>query len=201
MPLSIDDLKGALHSGPARSNMFQVNLPALPGLAASATSMREMNLLCRDVQLPGKQVLSNERIIGMKQVKQAYGYAAEDVSMTFLVTNDYGVKTYFEHWQELAANHITKELNYPSTYNRDVTIHQLKHGIGFDIPGFFDQAFSFGPLTITLDADLYTAEQKIYSCKLVDAFCTTLNAVQLNNDPNGLVELNVQLSYKDWFEI
>ena len=199
MPLSVDDLKGAVRSGPARSNMFQVNLPALPGLAQTDT--RGLNLLCRDVQLPGRQVLSNERIIGMKQVKQAYGYAAEDVSMTFLVTNDYGVKSYFEHWQELAANHVTKELNYPTTYNRDVTIHQLKHGIGFDIPGFFDQSFSFGPFNINLDADLYTDEQKIYSCKLVDAFCTTMNAIQLNNDPNGLVELNVQLSYKDWFKI
>lgn len=199
MPLSVDDLKGAVRSGPARSNMFQVVLPALPGLVQSDT--RGLNLLCRDVQLPGRQVLSNERIIGMKQVKQAYGYAAEDVSMTFLVTNDYGVKSYFEHWQELAANHITKELNYPTTYTHDVTINQLKHGIGFDIPGFFDQSFSFGPFNINLDADLYTDEQKIYSCKLVDAFCTTMNAIQLNNDPNGLVELNVQLSYKDWFEI
>tara|TARA_B100000900_G_scaffold20303_1_gene15787 strand:+ start:340 stop:939 length:600 start_codon:yes stop_codon:yes gene_type:complete len=199
MPLSVDDLKGAVRSGPARSNMFQVNMPALPGLAQTDT--RGLNLLCRDIQLPGRQVMTNERIIGMKQVKQAYGYASEDVSMTFLVTNDYGVKAYFEHWQELAANHFTKELNYPNTYTRDVTIHQLKHGLAFDVPGFFDQSFSFGPFNISLDADVYSDEQKIYSCKLVEAFCTTLNAIQLNNDPNGLVELNVQLSYKDWFEI
>ena len=112
MPLSIDDLKGALRSGPARSNMFQVIMPALPGLVGNTS---ELNLLCRDVQLPGRQVLTNERTIGMKQIKQAYGYAQDDVSMTFLVTNDYGVKTYFEHWQELAANTPTKELNYPST--------------------------------------------------------------------------------------
>ena len=54
---------------------------------------------------------------------------------------------------------------------------------------------------INLDLDVYTNEAKIYSVKLVDAFCTTLNAIQLNNDPNGLVELNVQLSYKDWYAI
>lgn len=198
MPLSIDDLKGALRSGPARSNMFQVIMPALPGLVGNTS---ELNLLCRDVQLPGRQVLTNERTIGMKQIKQAYGYAQDDVSMTFLVTNDYGVKTYFEHWQELAANTLTKELNYPSTYCQDVTIHQLKPGIAFDIPGVLDQSFSIGNLTINLDADIYSDESKIYSVKLVDAFCTTLNAIQLNNDPNGLVELNVQLSYKDWYAI
>tara|TARA_Y100001954_G_C15650476_1_gene522412 strand:- start:143 stop:739 length:597 start_codon:yes stop_codon:yes gene_type:complete len=198
MPVSVDDLKSAVRSGPARTNMFQVIMPTLPGLVGNT---RELNLLCRDIQLPGRQVLSNERIIGMKQVKVAYGYAADDVSMTFLVTNDYGVKEYFEHWQELAANTLTKELNYPTTYCHDVTIHQLKHGTAFDIPGIFDQSFSFGPFNINLDADLISNEQKIYSVKLVDAFCTTLNAIQLNNDPNGLTELNVQLSYKDWFAI
>mgnify|MGYP001165139641 FL=1 len=198
MPLSVDDLKSAVRSGPARTNMFQVIMPTLPGLVGNT---RELNLLCRDIQLPGRQVLSNERVIGMKQIKVAYGYAADDVSMTFLVTNDYGVKEYFEHWQELAANTLTKELNYPTTYCHDVTIHQLKHGTAFDIPGIFDQSFSFGPFNINLDADLISNEQKIYSVKLVDAFCTTLNAIQLNNDPNGLTELNVQLSYKDWFAI
>ena len=198
MPLSVDDLKSALRSGPARTNMFQVIMPTLPGLVGNT---RELNLLCRDIQLPGRQVLSNERVIGMKQVKVAYGYAADDISMTFLVTNDYGVKDYFEHWQELAANTLTKELNYPTTYCHDVTIHQLKHGTAFDIPGIFDQSFSFGPFNINLDADIISNEQKIYSVKLIDAFCTTLNAIQLNNDPNGLTELNIQLSYKDWFAI
>ena len=198
MPVSVDDLKSAVRSGPARTNMFQVIMPTLPGLVGNT---RELNLLCRDIQLPGRQVLSNERIIGMKQIKVAYGYAADDISMTFLVTNDYGVKDYFEHWQELAANTLTKELNYPTTYCHDVTIHQLKHGTAFDIPGIFDQSFSFGPFNINLDADLISNEQKIYTVKLVDAFCTTLNAIQLNNDPNGLTELNVQLSYKDWFAI
>ena len=198
MPLSVDDLKSAVRSGPARTNMFQVIMPSLPGLVGNT---RELNLLCRDIQLPGRQVLSNERVIGMKQVKVAYGYAADDISMTFLVTNDYGVKDYFEHWQELAANTLTKELNYPTTYCHDVTIHQLKHGTAFDIPGIFDQSFSFGPFNINLDADIISNEQKIYSVKLIDAFCTTLNAIQLNNDPNGLTELNIQLSYKDWFAI
>ena len=198
MPLSVDDLKSALRSGPARTNMFQVIMPSLPGLVGNT---RELNLLCRDIQLPGRQVLSNERVIGMKQIKVAYGYAADDISMTFLVTNDYGVKDYFEHWQELAANTLTKELNYPTTYCHDVTIHQLKHGTAFDIPGIFDQSFSFGPFNINLDADIISNEQKIYSVKLIDAFCTTLNAIQLNNDPNGLTELNIQLSYKDWFAI
>jgi hypothetical protein len=38
----------------------------------------------------------------------------------------------------------------------------------------------------------------IYTCKLEKAFPTTVNAINLNNEQNGLVELNVQLSYRNW---
>ena len=63
----------------------------------------------KDVQLPGRQILTQERIIGMKQKKVAYGYAEEDVSMTFYVMNDYGIKEYFDEWQSRIIDFQTKE--------------------------------------------------------------------------------------------
>ena len=84
MPVSVDDLKSAVRSGPARANMFQVVMPTLPGLVGNTS---ELNLLCRDIQLPGRQVLSNERTIGMKQVKVAYGYAPVSYTHLTLPTN------------------------------------------------------------------------------------------------------------------
>ena len=35
-----------------------------------------------------------------------------------------------------------------------------------------------------------------YSTRLLNAFPTTMNSMELNNDPDGLIEVNVQLSYK-----
>ena len=38
----------------------------------------------------------------------------------------------------------------------------------------------------------------VYRCKLIDAYPTTMTAIQLNNELDGVVELNVQLSYTNW---
>ena len=38
----------------------------------------------------------------------------------------------------------------------------------------------------------------VYRCKLIDAFPTTVNAIQLNNELDGVTELNIQLSYTNW---
>ncbi len=192
MVYSVDQLKGALSRGLAVPNLFRVYLPALPGIVDTRT----LNLLCKNVQLPGRQLLTNERIVGMKQVKQVYAYAQDDVSLTFHVTNDYNLKRYFEYWQNLAVDIETKQLNYPDEYGFEVRIEQLEKGAAFDLP--VDINFNLGQLNIEIDIDLFTDAKSVYTCVLEKAFPTTMNAIEFNNDPNGMVELNVQLSYKDW---
>ena len=97
MSLNIDEFKSAISSGGglAKSNLFLVSLPTnIPG--QPIISSRTLNLICKDVVLPGRQITTNERVVGMKPVKHAYGYLEDDVSMTFHVLNDYKIKTYFE---------------------------------------------------------------------------------------------------------
>ena len=38
----------------------------------------------------------------------------------------------------------------------------------------------------------------MYSLELIDAFPTTVGGIDLNNDPDGIVELQVQFSYTNW---
>ena len=38
----------------------------------------------------------------------------------------------------------------------------------------------------------------VYSVELIDAFPTTVGGVNLNNDPDGLIELAVSFSYTNW---
>ena len=52
-------------------------------------------------------------------------------------------------------------------------------------------------LSLAIDIDR-PQESPIYQCTLIEAYPTTMNAIQLNNEANGLVELNVQLSYDRW---
>lgn len=208
--MNVDYFKSFIGSkdGVARSNLFRVKLPSLPG----ATS-EEINILCKDVQLPGRQIMTNERQIGLKTEKLPYGYAVSEVSMTFHVMNDYGVKEYFEAWQNLAVNQQTRTVGYqrgPSGYARTVEIEQLKKVQ--KLPKNLNQtSFSEGPLGGFLpklsDLDIvqkfygFTDQLNdvvVYRCRLIDAFPTGMTAIQLNNELDGIVELNIQMSYTNW---
>jgi hypothetical protein len=163
---SINDLKGIISGkgGAARNNRFKVILPPINGVTSS-----EMDILCRDVNLPGRQILTRERTIGLQTRKVAYGFGQEDVSMTFLLLNDYGAKRYFEAWQNTAINQSTLEIGYKKDYSKKVSIFQLD-----------------------------SQNRNVYKCDLLEAFPTTMNTINLNNELDGLVEVNVQLSYTNW---
>jgi hypothetical protein len=166
MVASIDQMKGLISTrgGVARSNLFNVILPSDFGLDGP-----ELNILCRDVQLPGRQILTRERQLGLQRRKIAYGFAQEDVSMTFQLLNDYGAKRYFENWKNTVVDQDTFEIGYHADYVRDVTIQQLDKN-----------------------------SRVVYTCRLLEAFPTTLTTIQLNNEQDSLLEVNVQLSYTNW---
>ena len=60
--------------------------------------------------------------------KVAYGYASEDINLTFYCLNDMRVRDYFENWQNLAVNQETSEVGYYKDYTFDVVIQTLRKG-------------------------------------------------------------------------
>ena len=184
---SIEDLKGKLTSknGIAAANQYRVELPRWKGASA-----RTLDVVCKEVNMPGKQVLTLERQMGIFQEKIANGFAIEDVTMVFHVLNDYGVKKWFDSWQkEIVGDYgsMSGFVGYKSDYTKSIRIHQLRKPIarfGFDL----------GPLDINFDAFGST----IYSVELMEAFPTTLTSIALSNDPEGLVEVSITFSYTKW---
>jgi len=188
MAYSIEDFKSVMTSknGLARSNLFKVTLPPI-----SSINSRELTILCKSVQLPGRQIMTNERRIGLESAKVAYGYANVEVSMTFYETNQYDIRKYFEAWQNLAVNQQTKEIGYlrgPNGYGKDITIEQLKKPTPMR-----DNVFA--------TVDNTTVGDVVYKCKLIEAFPTTLTQIDLSDASDTLVETTVSLSYTNWFEI
>lgn len=182
---SVDELKAiaSVKLGFARPNNYLVTLPDLGGV-----SSRELNVLCRSTALPAKQVLTTERRIGMEMQKVAYGYAVPDVSMTFYCMNDYGVKKYFDEWRAITVGEEIGELKYKNDYAKTVTIHQLRKPL-------VGLSKALGPLR----ANVGIGGGSVYSVELREAFPTTVSAIQLNNDLDGLVELTVEMSYTNWY--
>ena len=202
MANTIEDLKALVNTklGFARPNKFLVTLPTvgvggglLAGIIGAFSGMgggaspRELNILCSNVTMPGKQILTNDRRIGMEFQKVAYGYAVDDVTMTFYLMNDYGVKDYFDSWRSTIRDEEGQESNYKNEYAKTVSIHQLRQ----PLKGFSKQ---IGP--IRFNAGL--GGGSVYSVNLIEAFPIAASAIELNNDLDGLVQLQVTFAYTNW---
>lgn len=173
--------------GVARGNLYYVKLPFLPNVIYED----ELDVLCTNVNMPGRQILTTERLIGVKGYKMPTGFASDDISMSFLLTNTYSIKDYFEQWQNLVVNQDTYEIGYPDAYGYDVVVRQLKRS-----PGLFNLRRGFllgGP-----QAGAITSADIVHAVRLRKAFPTTMSAVELSNDNEGLMQLTVQLSYRNW---
>ena len=213
----IDDLKSEITSGDglALANRYRVFLPPIGGVSA-----RSLDLLCKAVSLPGRQILSADYMLGATNRKIANGHGFADVTMTFIGLNDFKARKYFETWQSFAINPETKEVGYYQDYVKDVIIQQVEKNAGQPPLGpesIFDQKLpdalaeklpSVGPIDFsngTFDLGLVgrqdltqLAEGVNYSVRLNEAYPTTLDAIPLTNDQDGLVEITVEMTYKDF---
>jgi len=206
MANTVDELKALANTklGFARPNRFLVTFPTsfggsggilgsvlgLLNLGGGGVSGRELNILCSNTTLPAKVTLTSDRRIGMEFQKVAYGYAVDDISMTFYLMNDYGVKEYFDAWRNTAipeegGNAFTS--NYKSSYAKSITIHQLRQ----PLKGFSKQV---GPIRFGLGL----GGGSVYSVELLEAFPISTSAIELNNELDGLVQLTVTFAYTNW---
>jgi len=186
--MNIDQLKSVASKGRgfASANQFLVELPPVGGY-----NTNDLNILCTNVNLPGRQIMTQERLIGLKARKMPNGFASDDINLTFHVMNDYSIRKYFEAWQNKVINQDTFEIGYANDFTEQVRIKQLRKGMAFDFP--IDKIFG-----LNLDLDIRTRESVVYTCILKDAFPTTMNTIEFSDEQDGLVKLNVQLSYTNW---
>jgi len=192
MPYNIEAFKNLVSRGGgfARTNLYRV-------LFTPENAARELNLLCTNVSLPGRQILTNERLIGMTNKKVAYGFAVPEVTMTFLTLNDYYSRRFFEEWQSRVVNTRDYTVGYYKEYVSDVTIQQLKSGgniASLLVSGNFPKVFK------VLDAltEMNAEDEVVYGSTLIEAFPTSLTKIALSNDQDGLVSFSVAFSFKDW---
>lgn len=176
MSYSIEQLKGEIGKGGgiAKANLYRVILPIIPEIYINLTGIalptsRTLNILCKNAQLPGRQLLTTERTIGTVAQKVAYGFANDDVNLTFMGLNNYVARKYFEDWQHYALNQNSYEVKYKTQYAKTVTIQQLD-----------------------------MRDNVVYSVNLEKAFPTQILNVDFANDATTPIDVSVTLSYSRW---
>jgi len=185
----IDKLKSTISKkgGLAKANRFNVMFTPpsgsllngnLQGAIASAISgnfsaknlindPRDISLLCDSVSIPGKQISTLDVQTVKQLVKVPYGYLTDDVSLSFLLTNDYHMKTMFDAW----INNIVDNDKYCVAYKEDI-------------------------VTDVIIQQLDEQNTPIYGVKLEGAFPVTMSEIPLSNESeNTISRLNVSFAY------
>lgn len=154
--LSGDGIVGALISG--------------GGLKSMVNDPRDISMLCENVTIPGRQITTLDYTAEKQAVKIPYSFINEDVTCTFLLTNDYYIKTMFDNWMEQVFDDKKFTARFKKDFTSDVVIQQLNSK---DIP--------------------------VYGVRLENAFPTTVAGITLDNNSESAVQkMTVTFSYDNY---
>ncbi len=192
--MSIDNLKSIISKkgGLAKTNRFLVIFtpPTQPLLNLSLNSVvgkltkgdnplknlvnnpRDIAFLCESVSLPGRQIATTDYTAQKQTVKIPNGFIDEDVSMSFILTNDFFMKEVFDTWMSGIVDTNSYTLGYKSDFQADITIQALNED---DIP--------------------------TYSITLINAYPIAMGSIELdNNTENGYLKLPITFAYDRYAE-
>jgi hypothetical protein len=187
--MSIDKLTSTIgkRGGLAKTNRFQViftppqgSLLSAKGLIGALTSggglksmindPRDISMLCENVTLPGRQITTVDYIAEKQSVKIPYAFINEDVTCSFLLTNDYYMKTLFDAWLEQVFDTESYRAKFKKDFTTDVVIQQLNEK---NVP--------------------------VYGVRLENAFPTTVTGITLDNNSESAVQkISVTFSYDNY---
>jgi len=172
---TIDTLKSAIEKGKglARSNRFEVIFslpPALFELGNVTDNAQKISLLAQSCSLPGRTIDTISRKNVRQSVKVPSGYSQEDITMTFLLTNDYFAKRLIDRWVNSSVDQETYRVSYDNYYCSDILINQID-----------------------------TEDKKVYSVKLLRAWPVSYESITLSHEnENDVVKLSVTFTYDDF---
>ena len=160
---------------PPKTSLLNLNLETIISSAISGNfsaknlinNPRDIDMLCDSVTIPGKQISTIDYQAQRESIKVPYETIPDDVTLSFILTNDYYMKTVFDNWINNIVNNSTYTVAYKKDITTDVIIQQLDE-----------------------------KNTPIYGVKLRGAFPTTMNEIVLSNESeNTIQKLNVSFSY------
>tara|TARA_B100001093_G_scaffold128481_1_gene120953 strand:+ start:5935 stop:6597 length:663 start_codon:yes stop_codon:yes gene_type:complete len=131
---------------------------------------RDISILCESVSLPGRAITTLDYIAERQAIKIPYSVINEDITMTFILTNDYFIKKLFDSWLTSIFDVENYRAGYKKDFTCDIIIQQLNEQ---NIP--------------------------VYGVKLEGAFPITVNAINMdNNAENTVQKMSVTMSYENY---
>ena len=174
---TVDDLLSIFNKsrGGARANRYRVIFDGGEG-------GNKISFLCDSVTLPGRQILTSDYATTMKTYKRPYAFANDDVTMSFILTNDWFAWNFLNDWQSKIISNIDSARNGPFTV-------KLKS----------ENSQNSGYIKQVLIQHLTVNNKLTKTYILYDAYPVTLNSMELSNSSeNQILRCTVTLAYDNW---
>ena len=166
---SIADFKASFSKELARPSKFDVNIPVPLGMVPYRGTSRMLTMRCENAELPGRTIATTSMKIYGVEEKFPYMSSYNDLSLTFIVSDDMKEKLFFDAW----LNWINPNTSYNLKYKQDYSV--------------------------ALRINQYDVENKVsYSVDLVDAYPIAVNGMDLNWSADGYHKLTVTFAYTSW---
>ena len=139
------------------------------GSVSGSVNPSKIEFLASAASLPGKSfATTTHRMYGFG-LDVPYEASYEPVQLTFLNTNDYSPRTFFEDWMANIARIKSYNMNYYKDYISDVMI--------------------------TAYDDMNISR---YQCKLIESYPKSMSAIELGWDGQDVQTFTVDIQYSWW---
>ena len=123
---NIDDFTSVIQrrGGLQSPNRYSVRIQSpVPG---ASSIENDIPLLAENVAFAGRSIATSDYKTYGPVIKVGRESIYSDLSITFILTNDMEMKTYFDKWMNKVQNDITYDPNYYDSYVGNIFIGQLK---------------------------------------------------------------------------
>ena len=166
---SIAEFKSSFSKELARPSKFDVNIPVPLGLIPYRGTSRMLTMRCENAELPGRTIATTSMKIYGVEEKFPYMSSYNDMSLTFIVSDDMKEKLFFDAW----LNWINPSTSYNIKYKQDYSV--------------------------ALRINQYDVQNKVsYAVDLVDAFPIAVNGMDLSWSADGYHKVTVTFAYTSW---
>lgn len=143
------------------------------GLANIFNDPRDISLLAKSVNIPGRNLSTTDKQIGKQSMKIPYDFIDADVTMGFYLTNDGFARRYFADWLGCVVDATGYKVGYKKDYCTDIQIIQLNQK---NLP--------------------------VFGVTLENAYPLDISDIELNaSEDTGIQEMSVNFAYDRYMEL
>ena len=140
-------------------------------VGANSTLSRYLALQCETAELPGRTLMTHEAKVYGPTYKVPYQSQYNEMTLTFLCTNEFWERKLFDRWIEAIMPSDTNNMRYAK-----------------------DEATRYMTPIKVIQYDDFI--KQIYAVELIDAFPIGISAQQLSWSEDGFHRLSVQFAYQ-----